>query len=674
MAPFMNHKITWLILSGIILATACSPLKKAHQKFQLAEYEEAIDMFDRLADKPEYYAEANFMMAESYRQSNRIWQAVPYYEKATTEGFENDSSGFFYAFALKATGDYEGARDILGDYLAKADEYDPENKKYLAMANREMENLNEIDELKENKSYFDVQNLEDLNTNGPEYSPFVRDGRFYFTSSRDDQSVYKSTGTGYTDVYVAQFKDNKVNAAAVKGVGDFINTYGIHEASLAIAPNGKTMIFARSNTGKKKGRAEVDLYITRYRNKAWTKPTVMNISSRDDWDSSPAFSRDGRTLYFASNRPGGNGGTDIWVAHLGTNGRWGKPKAMGSAINTSGNELFPFVSDDGKLYFASDGHPGLGGLDVFEATRRRGKIIVKNMGAPVNTNADDFGFMLYSPNEGFLTSNRAGGKGDDDIYSFVNNDPNIKVVHYFLEGKTVTMTEAGEQILPNVRLRLMDDEENVYEIVNTDSEGRFSFRIDPEVVYILVGEKANYFTTRELYSTVGRSVDPNTLTQYETDIVFDTTLVLDPILLNVDIELENIYYDLAKWDIREDAAEELDKLAELLKDNPEVKIELSSHTDARAGDDYNMDLSQKRATSAVEYLISQGIEDDRMVARGYGETKLLNECANGVDCSEEKHQRNRRTEFKVIEYDQEILEEKSKEEDLEDRLFNDGGE
>ena len=222
----MNYKITWLLLGGILLASACSPLKKAHQKFQLAEYEEAIEMFDKLADKPEYYAEANFMMAESYRQSNRIWQALPYYEKAAQEGFKNDSSGFYYAFALKATGDYEGAHEVLSGYLARADEYDPENKRFLAMANREMENLNEIERLKEEKSYYEVENLEILNTNGPEYSPFVRDDRFYFTSSRDDQGIYKSTGTGYTDIYVAQFKDKKVNSAAVKSVGDFINTYG----------------------------------------------------------------------------------------------------------------------------------------------------------------------------------------------------------------------------------------------------------------------------------------------------------------------------------------------------------------------------------------------------------------------------------------------------------------
>lgn len=667
----MKLKYTWLLLAGIAIITSCSPLKKANNKFDRAQYDVAIDMYQRLTENPKYEAEALFRIAESYRMSNRIQQAVPYYEEAIKAGMDNDSIDFYYAFALKSLGKYEDSRKVLEEYLAEPS--DDKNKRFLALANREIENLDLIDEIRQPKDYYNVQNLTDLNTAGPEYGPIVRGDRFYFTGSRDDETIFKTTGTGYTDIYVTRFTDEKVDASNVKSVGDFINTMGIHEANLAIAPNGKTMIFARSNIAKKNGRKEVDLYITRNRNNEWTKPELMNISSRDFWDGSPTFSRDGRSLYFASNRPGGFGGTDIWVAHLGTNGRWGKVKNMGSAINTSGNELFPFVSDANKLYYASDGLPGLGGLDIFEASRRRGKIIVTNLGAPVNSNADDFGFFLYSPNEGFLTSNRAEGKGDDDIYSFVNNDPDIKVIHYFLDGKTITMKDSAEQILADVRLRLLDEEDNVLEIVNTDKDGKFSFRIDAETNYILVGEKPNYFTTRVLYSTIGKSVDPATLTEYETDIVFDTLLILNPIEIGKEIVLKNIYYDLDKWDIREDAAEELDNLVELLQDNPEIKIELGSHTDSRSSDDYNMTLSQRRAESAVNYIVSQGIDASRITAKGYGETDLLNECANDVPCTEEQHQENRRTEFKVIEYDREKLEEKTQEESLEDRIFNDGG-
>ena len=334
--------------------------------------------------------------------------------------------------------------------------------------------------------------------------------------------------------------------------------------------------------------------------------------------------------------------------------------------------MFPFVADDGRLYFASSGHPGMGGLDMFVASKRRGKIQVENLGIPVNTNADDFGLFLMKPNEGFFTSNREGGKGDDDIYQFVNHDPSIKIVNYYLAGTTVTTNENGrDEILPNVRVRLFDIEENILARANTDKDGKFKFRIDVEENYILLGEKPTYFTTRELYYTEGKTVSLARLPDYETDIVFDTLLRLDRIVIDKAIVLENIYYDLDRANIRSDAALELDKLVAVLVDNPEIRIELSSHTDSRQTHDYNQDLSQRRAQSAVDYIISEGIDTERLIARGYGETRLLNKCADNVPCAEKEHQVNRRTEFKVIEFDNQYNIKKTRDEELEDRLFDD---
>jgi len=334
--------------------------------------------------------------------------------------------------------------------------------------------------------------------------------------------------------------------------------------------------------------------------------------------------------------------------------------------------MFPFVADDGILHFASSGHPGLGGLDIFAAIKKDGKITVENLGVPVNTNADDFGMFKMSPNEGFFSSNRDGGKGDDDIYQFINHDPNIKIVNYYLAGKTITTGEnMEEEVLSNVRLRLMDMDENILESIYTDKNGGFKFRIDVEENYILIGEKPTFFTTRELYTTIGKSVDLHSLTQFETDVVFDTLLRLDKIVIDKSIVLENIYYDLDKAKIRLDAAFELDKLVAVLTDNPEIRIELSSHTDSRASDDYNIDLSQRRAESAVNYIISRGVDAQRLIAKGYGEIKLINKCANGIPCTESEHQANRRTEFKVLEFDEVLNLQKTREEVLEDRLFQD---
>jgi len=259
--------------------------------------------------------------------------------------------------------------------------------------------------------------------------------------------------------------------------------------------------------------------------------------------------------------------------------------------------------------------------------------------------------FLFKADRGFFSSNRDGGKGDDDIYTFKNEDPDLKVVNYFLEGVTMTHTEDGsENILPNVRVKLLqlfDEEPEEIDEVVTSSDGKFNFRVAEHENYILVGEKLGgnekYYVTREYYTTVGKSIPQEELTELVTNITLDTVLFLDKIKIEEVIVLENIYYDLDRAEIRDDAAQELDKLVDLLLDNPEINIELSSHTDSRADDNYNMNLSKQRAKSAVNYLIMRGVDRSRLVARGYGESKPIIPNAG----TEEEHQRNRRTEFKV---------------------------
>ncbi|MEL7146297.1 MAG: OmpA family protein, partial [Bacteroidota bacterium] len=408
-----------------------------------------------------------------------------------------------------------------------------------------------------------------------------------------------------------------------------------------------------------------NLYSTRYRNGRWSTPRILNICNPKSWDSSPALSPDGKTLYFASNRKGGYGGTDLYVAKRDPRGRWVDVRNLGEAINTFGNEVFPFVSDDGKLYFSSDGHPGFGQLDLFEATRSRGVITVKNMGEPINSADDDFGLHEFNATRGFFTSNRKGGKGDDDIYTYVNEDPDLKIVRYLLTGTVYTIDDGGKEVaIPNAKVTITGLGDEILDEAFTGSSGKFQFQVFPEEDYDLIGEKANFFTKRKEFSTIGKSVDKSTLTEFETTITFETKIILDPIVLDQPIVLDNIYYDLDKWDIRSDAAKELDKLVTTLVDNPDISIELSSHTDSRQTDEYNQVLSQKRARSAVDYLISKGIASSRLEARGYGESRLIIPNAQ----TEEEHQRNRRTEFKVIEYNKQII--KTDDADETDRFFD----
>ena len=217
------------------------------------------------------------------------------------------------------------------------------------------------------------------------------------------------------------------------------------------------MVFARGNTGKRKGGNDVDLFLSRFRNGAWTEPIPININTPNSWESTPALSPDGRTLYFSSNRKGGYGGLDIYSALMDSRGRFGKVKNLGSDINTPGDDTFPYMADNSKLYFSSDGHPGFGMLDLFVVNRANGKTQIENLGQPVNSTGDDFGMFLFKPDRGFFTSNREGGKGDDDIYTFVNDDPNLKVVNYYLQGITYNQRKDSiREILADTKISLLD--------------------------------------------------------------------------------------------------------------------------------------------------------------------------------------------------------------------------
>jgi peptidoglycan-associated lipoprotein len=389
------------------------------------------------------------------------------------------------------------------------------------------------------------------------------------------------------------------------------------------------------------------LYFTRFRNGQWSDPRPLSINDPESWDSTPALTPDGGTLYFSSTREGGFGGADIYSVQLNRRGRWVDIKNLGPQINTPGDEVFPNVSADGNLYFSSDGHPGFGNLDLFVAKRERGKINVENLGQPMNSHSDDFGLYQFDLSRGFFTSNRPGGKGDDDIYTYVNDDPDLKIINYYLEGVTVTKDDGGSEIiLPNTKVALHAENGEVVGESFTGEDGAFKFRVYTEENYNIIGEKTDYFTTRINFSTVGKSVDRSTLAEFITNVTFESKIPMERIVLEKSMVLNNIYYDLDKADIRPDAAIVLDSLVGLMNDNPEIYVELGSHTDARAEDVYNMNLSIRRARSAVQYMIKNGVSPERITAKGYGETQLIVKNAQ----MEEEHQKNRRTEFKVLRY------------------------
>ncbi len=628
------------------LLIACSTERKVQKSFLRGEYQHVIETLT--SKKISDAGKANYLIAESYRLSNRIKHAEPYYAKAGGRGIDRDSVQFYYAQSLKANARYDEARKQLDELIKRTS-----NEALRNRAQMEYNGLAYLEKLREKPSYYRVKNLETLNSAQSEYNPVFLNNELYFTSSRGNGKLYAATGTPFTSLYKVASRGAIVDIATVAPLPSFINMPNVNNGCVTFSPDGRTMVFARGNSGKRKGGGDVDLYISRFRNGQWTEPQIITggVNTPDFWDSTPAFSPDGRTLYFASNRKGGFGGTDLYSAQMDSRGRFSRVRNLGPEINTPGNEMFPYMAEDGKLYFASDGHPGFGGLDLFVVKRSGGKTIIENLGEPMNSAGDDFGIFLFRPDRGFFTSNREGGKGDDDIYTFVNEDPDLKVVNYYLAGITYTPDKEGKlQILPNTKVSLVDNKGDVMQDYVTGNDGKFLFRVYENEDYTLIGESEGYLTKRQPYTTRGKAVDPSTLKELVTNITFDTIVVLDKIEINKIFVLENIYYDFNKYDINPAAARELDKLAQILIDNPEIKIELSSHTDSVDTEEYNMWLSQKRAESAVNYLIRKGISPDRMIAKGYGESRPIarNTNPDGTD-NPEGRAKNRRTEFKILE-------------------------
>jgi outer membrane protein OmpA-like peptidoglycan-associated protein/tetratricopeptide (TPR) repeat protein len=667
---------TGFVIVILAMLAACSTEKKATRAFRLGKYQTTIDLYkDRLAKDPDDGV-ANYLVAESYRLSNRIKEAEPYYAKAGGRGVDRDSVRFYYGQALEINGKYNEARKVWQEVVTES-----RNEKLKQRTEEEIAGLDYLDKLSQKPSYYRVKNLELINSSASEYSPVHLNDELYFTSSRGNGKVYEATGTPFTDIYKVASRGAIVDLATLAPLPVGINDESINDGCITFTPDGKTMVFAKGNTGKRRGSSDVDLYLSRFRNGVWSEPIPLNINDPEAWDSSPAFSQDGRTLYFASNRKGrgrnmvGYGGTDIYSAVMDSRGRFSRVKNLGPEINTAGNELFPYIAEDAKLYFASDGHPGYGGLDIFVVKRANGKTVIENLGQPVNSTGDDFGIFLFRADRGFFTSNRDGGKGDDDIYTFVNEDPDLKVVNYYLQGITYTPDSTGLRVLPNTRVSLLDGEGELMQDFVTGTDGKFFFRVYENEDYELIGETDGYLVKRQPYSTRGKGVDPNTLKQLVTNVTLDTTLVLERLALNKIFVLENIYYDLDSANIRPDAARELDKLVQILIDNPEIKIELSSHTDSIASVEYNLNLSQRRAQSAVNYIIQRGIAPDRLVAKGYGEMRPIarNTNPDGTD-NPAGRQRNRRTEFKILEINAlpKPLEEEEGEEFDEDKYFRTG--
>ena len=659
--PHMFKKYSILFLLGIFF-TSCHTdklsNKKALKHFDKGEYDLTIKELLPLAQKGFQLDQTNFLLGESFRLSNRITQSLPYYQQAQAKGYVDKMLPYYMAISAKSIGNYELTKSYLSEFVKSKP-----SRLYQIKSEIELENLGQIPDLLKKQSPVTLQALTG-NTSKTEFDAKKIGDELIFTSSSKPE-IYKNNGLPFLGIVKAPLKNpGEIGSQSIFSSALFKEN--ANDGTPAFTKDGTTVVFARGNTGKSKDPSpDVDLYISKKTGNAWSEPERLSISDSLAWDGSPSFSADERTLYFSSNRRGGKGGVDLYRVPIDNSGRFGRPINLGSTINTPGDELFPYVSANGKLYFSSDGHPSIGGLDLFVASRNESEIVVEHLGVPINSIGDDFAISFSDSTQGYISSNRPGGKGDDDIYFFkstgsedrwwttapppVIDTLNKKIVNYFVQVKVVDPTgNPIDSVKINVRKNgqtLSNEKTNkkgFIELIDMAENDELVFKCDKE----------DFITVRSSFSMEGKTIPESLLKKEMTDTTFQVIITMDRPEIGKEIsklyEINSIYYDLDKADIRTDAAEELDKIVQFLTDNTQMNLELGAHTDARASTGYNLKLSQRRAESAVNYIIRRGIAKDRIKPKGYGEGQLINECSDGVECPEEMHQQNRRTEFKII--------------------------
>ena len=629
--------------------------QKAYEALEAGEYYEAIDLFkdafSKTRDRAER-AELTYMVAECYRLTNSPKNSETWYKKISGKEYARPDATYYFAESLRKNGKYEDAIEQYNNYkmLVPADFRADQGIRSCELA-MEWMNSPEPYEITENK---------DLNSRGSDFAPaYARDdfGMVFLTSSREEATGKQdngATGQNFTDIFESRLDKKGKWSTPVPVEG--LNTE-FEDGTPSFSSDFREVFFTRCAAGKRENRGCV-LYSSRIEGDGWSEPVKIELLADSMVAAHPAISSDGLELYFVSDMEDGYGGKDIYVVRRETeNSEWARPQNLGGDINTKGNELFPYVRSDGTLYFASDGHIGMGGLDIYRADPQPdGSWIVDNMRYPINSFADDFSISFMGDEEKGLFSSARKGRGNDEIYSFELPPLRFSVSGLVKDEKTGEAVSAA-----NVQL-IASDGTTVR--AESSTGGEFRFMLKENVDYIFLASKQGYLNGKEKETTRGQ----------EKSREFLTTIVMTSI--DKPIELPNILYDFGKWDLRPESMVSLDKLVETLNDNPNITIELMSHTDSRDTEEYNLDLSQKRAQSVVEYLIAKDIKPDRLMAKGYGESSpkvvdrqisesfgflnigsvLSESFINSLANEEQKeiaHQINRRTEFRVLRTDYE---------------------
>jgi outer membrane protein OmpA-like peptidoglycan-associated protein len=605
----------------------------AHRYFKEFAYVKAAALYEQIVAKGDRSIEVLSCLGDAYYFNSKTEKSEFWYQKL----FElypkaNIAAEYYFRFSqsLKSNKKYRAADQWLLKFSA-LNTKDSRGSKHTSFHEY-------ITTFTQQQKQVRIENLS-VNSAYSDFGAFQQGEVLYFSSTRPPKGagkkkLYSWNQQPMLNIYATQ--DN-INIKKLTGINSIY-----HDASAVVTKDGKTMYFTRDDfDGRrlKRDRSKVThlkLYTSTFQNGEWTIPVALPFNDVNYSIGHPALSTDERELYFTSDMPGGFGQTDIYKVKILADGSYGTPQNLGKNINTEGREMFPFVSEKQALFFSSDGHLGLGLLDVFTSEIHGDYYSIPvNMGVPFNSSKDDFSLTIQTDKQqGYFSSNRAGGKGDDDIYSFTISEclQTISGVAYNVKDTVVS---------PNTKVTLLDATGKVLKDTISDNKGKYSFASTPcNQKFTLIGAKKGF--TSGTTSVTGTNVYKDTLS---------TSLWLTPLIVRDQIVINPIYFDFDEATIREDAAYELEKIVTVMKEFPKLVIRIESHTDARGEQEYNQKLSDRRAKASRAYILSRGIEASRIVAaQGFGESQLLNSCndANLKKCTEAAHQENRRSYFYIV--------------------------
>ncbi|WOI22841.1 OmpA family protein [Nonlabens ulvanivorans] len=647
--------ITLICLVSFISYGQVKDVKKANKEFEKFAFIDAQQIYLKVVEKGYKNVEILSKLGDTYYFNDELTESYKWYK----ELFDLDSESldpeyyFRYAQSLKAVKRYAEADELMAKFNSFKG-FDSRSKSY----SDQPDYLQIIDF---QSGRFEIENTAAINSTAADFGPSFYGGadQIVFATARDTNSFVKRTHSwndqAFLQLYVAD-ADKAGKLSNEERFSKVINTR-YHESTPTFTSDGKTIYFTRNNYNAGVYRQDIDginklkIYKSTKEGKSWSDPVELPFNNDEYSVAHPALSPDGKFLYFTSDMPGSMGyeandeftKSDLWVAPINEDGSFGDIRNL-SEINTEGRESFPFVSKKGILYFASTGHQGLGGLDIFASSiNPDGTLSLPiNIGKPANTEDDDFAFIINDDtNMGYFSSNRPGGQGDDDIYRFVQLEDLKDACEIILTG-TVTDEKTGLP-MDKATVMVMDANNNKVDQLVTKANGKYVFKLECGKQYFVRTEKEDYSSDEDLFTTPTQS----DFLDVPLAMVNEKIQIVDCDDIAPLLNIKDIYFDFDRFNIRPDAALELSKILAFMELYPQTSVEIRSHTDSRAPDAYNDILSEKRAQSTRKWLIEKGVNASRLTAKGYGERQLVNNCSNGVDCTPEEHQLNRRSEFIV---------------------------